>query len=207
MDTGNFQFKILRAKPIPLKIQKLIKAGKLNDSKKEALKQTKFGRFLLKRADVGNIVEITCGQCSSSCQIRTKKPLKRKADDEDDNNGSTIRINQKVTSQPHSISSSSFTKRRKNRNKEVNAGLIIPQTSMNSESDNTSKADNSLSMYELKSDNSSPSTPKPPLPSKPVLSKEKEMDNLRKVLFKSKKKAQQQDPRGKTTLKDFLSSM
>lgn len=56
MDTGYYQFKILRAKPIPLKIQKIIKAGKLDESKKDALMQTKFGRFLLKRADAGNSV-------------------------------------------------------------------------------------------------------------------------------------------------------
>lgn len=109
-----------------------------------------------------------------------------------------------ITSSPSSFHSA-VSKRRKRRNKEVNAGLFIPTPN----SMDTTEVNNSPSIYEFKSDtpqnsNSNHNKSVPPL-SKPVVSKEKEMDNLRKVLFKSKKKGQQET--AKTSLKDFLSSM
>lgn len=98
---------------------------------------------------------------------------------------------------------SSSRKRKKRKGaKELNAGLLIPSRDESGES-KVLEPGSSTSTYEFRSDH----TPKPaPSKSKPVVNKEKEMENLKKALFRNKKKAGKGPAKG-TSLKDFLSSM
>ncbi len=76
--------------------------------------------------------------------------------------------------------------KRKRRNpKDINAGLVIPSTNIST-------------AFELKSDIHNTVTPI----FKQELNKSKDINNLRKILFKSKKKSSQE----KASLKDFLST-
>lgn len=58
LETGNYHVKIIKSKRVPVKALKLAKGGKLDESRKDALKQTKFGRFLLKRLERENAIVI-----------------------------------------------------------------------------------------------------------------------------------------------------
>ncbi|ODM93638.1 hypothetical protein Ocin01_13051, partial [Orchesella cincta] len=187
MNTGNYTFKILPAKRIPKKARKLMKKSSASESSQQELLSTSswgadtaFQKFLVKRAQPANFAELTCGKCGAISKI---KMLKNKFRPEvDDKIGEAV-----STSVPKS------KKRKAKGGRDKTAGLTMTWAGIKDKKTFTPQPVATSSASVNKSQPSKTEVVS-------AFKKKKDMENLKKVLFESKKK------KSGSSLQDFLSA-
>ncbi|CAL8135523.1 unnamed protein product [Orchesella dallaii] len=189
--TGNYTFRILPAKRIPKKARKLIKEssdGKqsVQDLKLSSWGTTSFQKFLMKRAQPANFIEMTCGKCGAMSKI---KMLKNKFVPKEEGRPGEISKGS-CNYQNTTVSTSTKSKKRKVKGgRDKNAGLTLTWPG----NPNTSKPQvTPAPSVNFRSRNETVS----------AFKKQKEMENLKKILFESKKAK-----KSGSSLEDFLSAI
>jgi len=203
-ESGNYSVKILKAKRTP---KKALRRPGNSGEEKSLVGLSEFDRFLIKRTNACNTIEITCGKCGRSSHTTVRKP--RTFDNSLDPGSATTKTPQGSIGRLSGSGSgpivSQGKKRKRGKEREVNAGLCFssPTTTASSSAGRIHPSDPGTSSTSASGGRSLPSQ------SCSVRNRNSasDLNNLRKALFKSNKKKGGQQTRKATSLKDFLSSM
>jgi len=127
IEGGNYRVKILSAKHVPKKAQKMAESLKGKSSKD----LSKFQKYMLRKSSPTNTVEVTCGTCSAVSTIQMMKPQ-------------PIKVSRKNTIQtpgpfpPMDAETKSALRKQRRLSKtpkDAHAGLYIPPEILQSKSD------------------------------------------------------------------------